>query len=139
VTAGLGEPGPDEVKQVIVVRRDLKMRRGKEVAQGSHASGAWLMEAVARSIGADGHAEVELDPVARVWVTGSWRKVTLQVRSEEELVELHEAATALGLRSHLVRDSGRTEFGGVPTLTALAIGPDLADEIDQVTGHLDLY
>ena len=118
-----------------MIRRDLKMRRGKEIAQGAHASGAWLMEAVAASVGADGAAQVALDPVAAVWVTGSWRKVTLQVRSEEELVELHEAATALGLRSHLVRDSGRTEFGGVPTLTALAIGPDLAERIDQVTGR----
>ena len=132
-------PTPDDVKQVIVIRRDLKMRRGKEIAQGAHASGAWLMHAVAASVGDDGNASVSLDAVARVWVTGSWRKVTLQVRSEEELVELHEAATAAGLRSHLVRDSGRTEFGGVPTLTALAIGPDLADRIDEVTGHLTLY
>lgn len=139
MTAAPGDPDPDTVKQVIVVRRDLKMRRGKEIAQGSHASGAWLMEAVARWVGPDGRAMVELDPVARLWVTGSWRKVTLQVRSEEELVELHESARALGLRSHLVRDSGRTEFGGVPTLTALAIGPDLAADIDRVTGHLDLY
>lgn len=136
---GESAPDPEDVKQVIVIRRDLKMRRGKEIAQGAHASGAWLMESVAASVGADGAAQVALDPVAAVWVTGSWRKVTLQVRSEEELVELHEAATALGLRSHLVRDSGRTEFGGVPTLTALAIGPDLADRIDQVTGRLALY
>ena len=137
----MGEPmpGPDDVKQVIVIRRDLKMRRGKEIAQGSHASGAWLMEAVAASIDADGRAEVALDPVARVWVTGSWRKVTLQVRSEVELLELHDAAMALGLRSHLVRDSGRTEFAGVPTFTALAIGPDLAVEIDAVTGDLPIY
>ena len=132
-------PGPEDVKQVIVVRRDLKMRRGKEIAQGAHASGAWLMEAVADALRDDGTAQVALDPVASVWVTGSWRKVTLQVRSEEELLELHDAATALGLRSHLVRDSGRTEFAGVPTLTALAIGPDLAVEIDRVTGGLDLY
>jgi PTH2 family peptidyl-tRNA hydrolase len=122
-----------------VVRRDLTMRRGKEIALGSHASGAWLMEAVAEALRDDGTAQVSLDPVASVWVTGSWRKVTLQVRSEEELLELHDAATALGLRSHLVRDSGRTEFAGVPTLTALAIGPDLAVEIDRVTGGLDLY
>jgi PTH2 family peptidyl-tRNA hydrolase len=134
-----GDPSPDSVKQVIVIRRDLKMRRGKEIAQGSHASGAWLAEAVAAAVGTDGRAEVRLDPVARVWLTGSWRKVTLQVRSEQELVDLHERATELGLRSHLVRDSGRTEFGGVPTLTALAIGPDLAERIDQVTGELDLY
>lgn len=133
------EPHPDEVKQVIVIRRDLKMRRGKEIAQGAHASGAWLAEAVAAVVDPEGDATIRIDAVARVWLTGSWRKVTLQVRSEEELVDLHDTARALGLRAHLVRDSGRTEFGGVPTLTALAIGPDLAARIDQVTGALDLY
>jgi peptidyl-tRNA hydrolase len=56
-------PTPDDVKQVIVIRRDLKMRRGKEIAQGAHASGAWLMHAVAASVGDDGNA-VSLDAVA---------------------------------------------------------------------------
>jgi PTH2 family peptidyl-tRNA hydrolase len=31
-----------DVKQVLVIRKDLKMRRGKEIAQGAHASMAWL-------------------------------------------------------------------------------------------------
>jgi PTH2 family peptidyl-tRNA hydrolase len=129
-----------DVKQVIVIRRDLGMRRGKEIAQGAHASGAWLMTAVAESLDpATGTATVQLDPVAAAWVTTSWRKITLQVRGEDELLALHDAARARGLRSHPIRDSGRTEFGGVPTWTALAIGPDLADAIDTVTGHLTLY
>jgi PTH2 family peptidyl-tRNA hydrolase len=136
----LPEPSPDQVKQVIVIRRDLRMRRGKEIAQGAHASSAWLVEAVAGSVDAPtGQAAIRLDPVARVWATSSWRKVTLQVETEDELLELHAAAQARGLRSHLVRDSGRTEFGGVPTVTALAIGPDLSAAIDEVTGGLALY
>ncbi|MFC1681606.1 peptidyl-tRNA hydrolase [Pseudomonadota bacterium] len=45
----------------------------------------------------------------------------------------------MGLRSYLIRDSGRTEFGGVPTLTACAIGPDDSDKIDAVTKDLKLY
>jgi peptidyl-tRNA hydrolase, PTH2 family len=131
---------PTTVKQVIVIRRDLHMRRGKEIAQGSHASGAWLAYDVAASLDpATGVASVTLDPVAVAWITGSFRKITLQVQSEEELVALHEAAVALGLRSHLIRDSGRTEFGGVPTITALGIGPDLATLIDEVTGDLNIY
>ena len=133
-------PEPDKVKQVIVIRRDLKMRRGKEIAQGAHASSAWLAFMVARAVDtATGSATIVLDPDALVWITSSVRKVTLQVQTEEDLVALHEAALALGLTSHLIRDSGRTEFGGVPTLTALAVGPGLAATIDQVTGHLSIY
>lgn len=122
---------PEDVKQVIVIRRDLKMRRGKEIAQGAHASGMFLVQAFT--------AGAALDEVAHVWLTTSLRKVTLQAHSEEQLVGLHEAAEARGLRSHIIRDSGRTEFGGVPTLTALAIGPDLATSIDEVTGDLTIY
>ena len=132
--------GPEDVKQVIVIRRDLKMRRGKEIAQGAHASSAWLATLVSEALDPVSRlATVRLDEPSAVWLTSSWRKVTVQAYSEEELVELHDAALARGLRSHLVRDSGLTEFGGVPTLTALAIGPDRATAIDEVTGHLTIY
>ena len=131
---------PASVKQVIVIRRDLHMRRGKEIAQGSHASSAWLAYDVAAHLDpVTGASTVVLDPVAMAWITGSFRKITLQVQSEDELVALHNEALARGLRSHLIKDSGRTEFGGVPTITALGIGPDLAASIDEVTGHLAIY
>ncbi len=142
-----------DVKQVIVIRRDLNMRRGKEIAQGSHASSAWLASIIGEAIVRDAATwptstsptstltvdATTLDEAARIWVTTSHRKVTLQVRSEEELVALHEKAIALGLKSHLIQDSGKTEFGGVPTYTALGIGPNLAADIDQVTGELAIY
>jgi peptidyl-tRNA hydrolase, PTH2 family len=131
---------PEQVKQVIVIRRDLKMRRGKEIAQGAHASSAWISELVAGSLDpATRQATVELDAVAFAWLTTSFRKITLQAYSEEQIVRLHEAARERGLKSYLITDSGRTEFGGVPTITALAIGPDLAELIDEVTGDLTIY
>jgi peptidyl-tRNA hydrolase, PTH2 family len=138
--AAAEHPDPDDVKQVIVIRRDLKMRRGKEIAQGAHASTAWLVSMLADAIDrTSGTVTVTIDPAALVWMTSSWRKVTLQVTTEDELVELHEAALARGLRSHLIHDSGRTEFGGVPTITALAIGPDRSALIDEITGDLVIY
>ena len=42
------------------------------------------------------------------------------------------------LAAHLIEDAGLTEFG-VPTRTALAIGPDRAETIDPVTRDLKLY
>jgi PTH2 family peptidyl-tRNA hydrolase len=119
------------VKQVILIRRDLNMRRGKEIAQGSHASMAFLVGAVL-SNGKPTREQME-------WLTGAHTKVCLQVESEAELRELHDRAKELGLDAHLVVDAGRTEFGGVPTMTACAIGPDDVEKIDRVTGHLKLY
>ena len=55
------------------------------------------------------------------------------------MIVLAEKAKEAGLEYHLITDSGRTEFDGVPTLTALAIGPDKIEKIDKITGELKLY
>lgn len=127
-------------KQVIVIRRDLKMRRGKEIAQGAHASMAWLAERVlARMTPVGSVDDVELSEAERAWLTSSFRKVTVKVGSEQELLAVYDKALEAGLVAHLITDRGLTEFGGVPTRTCLAIGPDYDDLIDPVTGDLELY
>ena len=127
------------IKQVILIRKDLKMRRGKEIAQGSHASMEFLANRLRRQPGPGSVALLELSAVEKDWISAGMGKVCLQVNSEEELLAHHQQAIERGLSSHLIRDSGRTEFGGIPTLTACAIGPDEAAKIDQVTGDLKLY
>jgi peptidyl-tRNA hydrolase, PTH2 family len=127
-------------KQVIVVRRDLKMRRGKEIAQGAHAACAWLADRVLQEIRPNGSvAPLVLSPAEQAWLESSFRKVTVKVNSEEELMATYTKALAAGLEVHLITDRGLTEFGGVPTRTCLAIGPDYDDLIDPVTGDLELY
>jgi PTH2 family peptidyl-tRNA hydrolase len=69
---------------------------------------------------------------------GSFAKICARCNSEEELMAIHDQAMALGLDVHLITDSGRTEFHGQPTRTCLAIGPDDASKIDEVTGQLEL-
>jgi len=81
----------------------------------------------------------QIDNATRNWIDAGMAKVCLQVHSEEELLNHHQAALKLGLKSALIRDSGRTEFHGVATYTACAIGPELTDAIDQITGTLTLY
>lgn len=150
------QPGSRRTKQVIAVRRDLGMRRGKEVAQGAHASMAWLGERVrkgkshadggqthgwARPAGDDYHVEtlIELSRAEYEWLMGPFAKIVCQVPDEAALREVHERATAAGLASHLITDAGLTEFGGVPTPTAVAVGPDWEDLVDSVTRELKLY
>lgn len=129
----------ERIKQVILIRKDLKMRRGKEIAQGSHAAMLFMLGRLRMDPGRDGQFLLHLSEVERFWIEQGMAKVCLQVDSEQELLARHGQARALGLVSHLVRDSGRTEFGGVATYTACAIGPEKASHIDAVTADLALY
>ena len=131
----MNEDPVTKIKQVIVMRHDLKMRRGKQIAQGAHASMSFLC----RRLQAQGSISLDnFSPNERTWLTGSFAKVCCRVNSEVELMAIHDRAVELGLEVHLITDSGKTEFHGQPTRTCLAIGPDAAEKIDPVTGHLEL-
>ncbi len=128
-------PDSIDVKQVIVMRHDLKMRRGKQIAQGAHASMSFICR---RLQGNNAVLLSEFTPQEQAWLNGTFTKVCCRVDSEEELMSIHDRAKELDLEVHLITDSGRTEFHGRPTRTCLAIGPDDCSKIDQVTGHLNL-
>ena len=122
-------------KQVLVLRKDLGMRKGKMVAQGAHASQGALFDI--------GHIEgdwlmIPLDGRTKSWICEEFTKVCVSVSSEAELLALYEKAMEAGLITKLIKDAGHTEFHGVPTYTAVAIGPDEDWKIDPVTGHLPL-
>ncbi len=127
------------IKQVILIRKDLKMRRGKEIAQGSHASMEFIVSQLRQHLMDNADLTIQLNEKEKQWVSKGMAKVCLQVNSEQELLDYYEKAKSHGLKSHLIKDSGRTEFGGIPTITACAIGPDDAEQIDIVTGELRLY
>lgn len=114
-----------EYKQVIIIRRDLWMRRGKEIAQGAHAS-------VNAALG-----EAETADVA-AWLDSGGKKIVVKVRSENDLLALQGRAKEAKLPSYLVRDAGKTEVTA-GTATALAIGPANSEDIDVITGELELY
>ncbi|WP_206107752.1 aminoacyl-tRNA hydrolase [Paludisphaera rhizosphaerae] len=120
-----------EPKQVIVMRRDLGMRRGKEIAQGAHAAMIWLSLRIRQP----GYAFTEAE---RRWLEGPFTKVCVRVDSEEELLAVVDRARAAGVLVQLCVDAGRTEFHGIPTPTCCAVGPDFAERIDPITGGLKL-
>ena len=124
-----------EHKQTIVLRKDLNMRKGKMIAQGAHAS----MRAILKLGRQEGeHFVIPLDERLAPWLLGRFKKICVSVNSEAELLALHEKAQSLGLITALIQDAGLTEFGGVPTYTAVAVGPDREDRVDAVTGDLPL-
>ena len=118
-------------KQVIVMRAALGMRRGKEIAQGAHAAMMWLADRIRQPSYSFMDAE-------RRWLPGAFTTVCVRVEPEAELLRVVRAAGESGVMAHLCVDAGRTEFHGAPTPTCCAVGPDLPDRIDPITGHLKL-
>lgn len=114
------------MKQIIVLRKDLKMRRGKECSQAAHAS----MKATLENLE---------DPRVIEWLDGAFTKICVVVDSEADLLYLNQKAKDYGLITGLIKDNGATEFHGVPTYTSLAIGPDTGENLYPVTGQLKLY
>ncbi len=119
------------MKQVIIVRKDLNMRKGKIGAQVAHASSAFLEEIAWRGR--------KTRHIEEMWQNTGRTKIVLQAESEEHLLQLFEEAKKNSLCVHLVQDLGRTEFHNIPTYTAIAIGPDEEAEIDKITGNLKLF
>ena len=107
------------------------------IAQGAHASMMFLANIVREAL-PNGHFS-QFSEAQEAWIIGRFTKICLQVPDEATLLAIYEEARKAGLESNLVTDAGLTEFGGVPTNTCLAIGPDEADKIDMVTGKLQLY
>jgi PTH2 family peptidyl-tRNA hydrolase len=131
-----------DVKQVIVVRKDLNMRKGKIAAQAAHASMAVLLDMMQVNI--EGLYEkrtliIPNDTALQQWLNVEFKKICVSVDSEEKLLELYHEAKELGIPCSLITDNGRTEFAGVKTNTCIAIGPDYSERVDLVTKHLPLF
>jgi PTH2 family peptidyl-tRNA hydrolase len=125
-------------KQVIVMRKDLNMRKGMMIAQGAHASMAFMTRRLAPCCSRNDAVKFRLTAAEEAWLSGSFTKICVSVDSEAELFAIQNAADNAGITNHVVEDNGLTEFGGVKTVTCLALGPDYSDKIDAITSHLRL-
>jgi PTH2 family peptidyl-tRNA hydrolase len=113
------------------------MRKGKMVAQGAHASMAVILNLMSKHVD-DWTLHLDEGSALQKWIEGLFTKVCLSVDSEEELISIYEQALGAGLPSSIITDAGLTEFGGIPTKTAVAIGPAWPEEIDPITSSLKL-
>lgn len=126
-----------DVKQVIVVRKDLKMNKGKIAAQSCHASMKAILDRCNLLENRVLYIGNMPEPMYQ-WLTGIFTKVVLGIDSEEEMLELYNKALCLNLICSLITDAGLTVFNGVPTNTCIAIGPEESYKIDSITSHLKL-
>ena len=126
----------DKVKQVIVMRKDLNLSKGRLVTQGAHASIAFLTDKMKANLSnPEALWWVNLSQAEKEWVYGTFYKVCLSVDSEKELLDIGCHAVLIGLSVKYIEET--TGFDK-PTITCIAIGPDYSSKIDPVTKHLKL-
>lgn len=121
----------DKVKQVIVMRKDLNLSKGRLVAQGAHASIAFLTNLIQEYDG----EPLPLSNAEKEWVYGTFFKICVGVNDEKELFDMGSKAVNEGLNVKYIQETGGFDE---PTFTCLAIGPDYSSKIDPITGHLKL-
>lgn len=111
-------------KQVIIVRQDLKMPKGKMATMVAHAS----VDAVMKS---------DKD-ILEAWKDEGQKKAVLKVANKRELIRYKKLADKENLVTSLIKDAGKTFFIFPGETTSLAIGPDEEEKIDKITGELGL-
>ena len=111
-----------KLKQVIVVRKDLKLSKGKLAAQVAHAS----ITAADKSKFKD------------KWLNEGQKKVILKVENLDKLLRLYETAKSKKLPTAIVKDAGLTHLPP-GTITCIGIGPAPEEKIDKITGKLKLF
>ena len=131
------------VKQVIVVRKDLNMRKGKIAAQVAHASIKVFFDRMSLTKDYDKENTFQaiisnITEPMREWMVSHFTKVVVGVNSEEELYEIANKAKKENIPFSIMIDNGFTEFHGNKTTTCIAIGPDVSTKIDKITGNLNL-
>lgn len=144
------EESEDKPKMVIVMRKDLKMNKGKAVAQGAHAAVGAVIQALygfrleENDFRLDAYAykvrkDAYVDSATKDWLAGEFTKITVVVDSLEALEEIEKKALDIGLNVCKITDNGHTCFNGVPTVTCLAIGPCYSSQVDPITKDLKLF
>lgn len=122
------------VKQVIVVRTDLNMRKGKLASQVAHAAMKFLLDANDSS--RNDILNIELTTFESDWLVSGDIKV-VGIKSQDALLDLILRAQLEGVEVQPNVDNS-VELDGVNILTCAAFGPHDSDTLDKITGHLKL-
>ena len=111
------------MKQVIIIRADLKLPKGKLAAQVAHAS-------VDAALKSDSHD-------LKKWRNEGMAKIVLKTDNEQEMIKYFQLAKDKGYPCSLITDAGKTVVAP-GTKTCVGIGPVEEDKVDKLTSHLKL-
>jgi len=116
----------NDIKQVIIVRKDLDLPKGKLCVQVAHAAVSAFLETKKR-----------YPDWAKKWLETGQKKIVVKVKSIGELLTLHKKIEECNLPAVLVTDAGLTVLPP-GTITCLGVGPAPAKLVDRITKNLKL-
>jgi PTH2 family peptidyl-tRNA hydrolase len=116
------------------------MSHGKMCSQASHASLKVFLDKMEEFEDKNGVYLRTTNITSEIikWKNGIFTKIVLKCYSEGEILDLEIKAKELDIPHAVIIDVGKTEFNGVPTITCIALGPDKACKIDEITSSLKL-
>ena len=108
-------------KQIIIIRADLKLPKGKLAVQVAHAS----VDSAFKSTN------------FKAWREEGQKKVVVRVENLKELLVYYNKAKDLDFSTSLIKDAGKTvvEPG---TITAVGLGPEKEEDLDLLTKDLKM-
>jgi len=135
-----------EVKQYIIVRRDLGMNAGKLAAQAGHACMKVFFDKMSSEPVISPHPgqnevfmrySFDANLEETIWIEGKFTKITKGVKSEAKLMDVYNKAKEAGLNVSLIKDAGIFGLEG-ENYTVVAVGPNYVDKCEPIVGKLRL-
>ncbi|MEM4295249.1 MAG: peptidyl-tRNA hydrolase Pth2 [Candidatus Anstonellales archaeon] len=110
------------MKQAVIINKDLKMGKGKICAQVAHASLQAFLNASLND--------------REIWLNQGSKKIVLKA-TMQEMIDILRKSEQLGIANAIIRDAGLTQVKP-GSLTAIALGPAEDEIIDALTSTLKL-
>lgn len=126
-----------DIKQVIVVRKDLNLKKTDLATQVATASMGFLLEN--NESERNDEITVKLSNEEAQWLNGTFEKIIVGVDSEQDLRELMFRAELEGIGVYAVRGKTKGKHENDYVLMCAALGPDDSSVIGSVTGHLKSF
>lgn len=124
----------NDVKQVIVVRKDINIKKGRLAAYVAEASILFLVE----NNESDRHDElaIKLNPEESIWLREGRSRIVLGINSGDGLRDLLLKAELDGVEAHPLIVQDRSEFDGDRTLVCASFGPASSQDLSKIIGKL---
>ncbi len=111
-------------KCILLIRNDIKMSKGKVIAQCGHAIVNMMNDINKKT--------------KKEWMNQGEKIVSVKAPTIDDIYQIQDICKKNKIYSYIVRDAGKTQVNP-DTETVCIIGPEKEDILNQFTNHLKLY